>query len=73
MILKAKQMKQYKITFENINTGDITYRKVWLNEVQLKNIFDAIESKEVVSRNNVRVYIIKYIEPIEIIFKGIEL
>lgn len=63
-------MKEYRITFENINTSETTLKNVWLNRIQLKNIFNAIEVKEVVSRNNVKAYIIKCIEPIEIIFKG---
>lgn len=62
-------MKQYKITFENITTKELTISNVWLDSIQLKNIFNAIELKEIVAKNKVREYIIVYIEPIETIFK----
>lgn len=62
-------MKQYKITFENINTKEVTTSNVWLDSIQLKNIFYTIESKETVAKNKVREYTIVYIEPIETMFK----
>lgn len=62
-------MKQYKITFENINTKELTTKNVWLNSIQLKNIFYAIDLKEIVLCNDIREYTIVYIEPIELMFK----
>lgn len=66
-------MKEYKITFENITTKELTTSNVWLSTTQLENILNAINLKEVVAKNKQKEFIITYVKPIELMFKGMML